>query len=136
MFTPIKYDSGIVKHLPLGASAVAKRFGHVKYSSGYLVEGVAGDDEVQYISLETTTDATGVAGSTFIDVIPVNEVIDWIALTDITPVQATHVGTDVDFSDDLTLALGATTDKVFHVDSIFDATNKLVKGRFNKPALA
>lgn len=126
----------MVKHLPLGASAVAKRFGHVKMSSGYLIEGAGGDNEVEYISLETTTDATASAGGTYIDVIPVNEVIEWIALTDITPVQATHVGTDVDFSDDLSLAISATTDKVFHIDNILSAADKLVIGRFNRPALA
>ncbi len=135
-FTPKVFDSGKVLQLPLAANAVAKRFGHVKMSSGYLVEGQAGDNEAEYISLETTTDLTGVNAGTYISVIPVDQVIELQALTDITPVQATHVGTDVDFADDLSLALGSTTDKIFHIDSIVSAADKIVAGRFNKPGLA
>lgn len=136
MFTPRNYDSGKVRRLAMGASAVGTRFGHMKMSAGYLVAGAAGDDEAQYIALETLTDTTAVAGSTLIDVIPVNEVIEWEALCATTPVQATHVGTDVDFADAVTLDLTATTDKVFHIDRIVSAANKLVSGRFNKPAIA
>lgn len=136
MFTPKRFDSGKVLRLPLGASAVATRFGHMKMSSGYLVAGAAGDNEVEYIALETVTDATASAGGTQCDVIPVDDDMEFEALCATTPVQATHVGTDVDFSDSVTLDLTATTDKVFHIDSISDASAKLVRGRFNKPALA
>ena len=136
MFTPKKYDAGKVKTLPLGASAVATKFGHMKFSSGYLVAGAAGDNEAEYISLETVTDATAVDGSTLIDVIAIDDVIEFEALTATTPVQATHVGNDYDFSDSLTLDLTGTTDKVFHIDRIVSAADLLVEGRFNKPAIA
>lgn len=135
-FEPRNFDSGKVVRLPLGASAVAVKFGHMKMSSGYLVAGAAGDNEAEYIALETVTDATAVAGSTMCDVIRVDgECVYW-ATCATTPVQATHVGTDVDFSSKLLLDLTATTDKVFHIDSVIDATNKVVEGRFNHPALA
>jgi hypothetical protein len=32
--------------------------------------------------------------------------------------------------------LTATTDKVFHINEIVSAANKIVRGKFNKPALA
>lgn len=108
----------------------------MKMSSGYLVAGAAGDNEAEYIALETVTDATASAGGTYCDVLPISDDIEFEALTATTPVQATHVGNDYDFSDKNTLDLTATTDKVFHIDSIKDATNKIVKGRFNRPALA
>lgn len=135
-FRPVKFDSGKVRYLPMGASAVATKYGHMKFSSGYLVAGAAGDNEAEYIALQTVTDATAVAGSTLVEVIPIDEVIQFEALCATTPVQATHVGLDVDFSDAVTLDLTATTDKVFHVDRIVNAANKLVSGHFNKPALA
>ena len=135
-FIPKKYDSGKVQRLPLGASAVATKWGHMKMSSGYLVAGAAGDNEAEYIALETVTDSTAVAGSTMCDVIPVDDVMEFHANTATTPVQATHVGNDYDFSTSLVLDLTATTDKVFHIDAIVNATDKVVRGRFNKPALA
>lgn len=136
MFRPVKFDSGKVRTLPMGASAVATKYGHMKFSSGYLVAGASGDNEAEYIALETKTDATASSGGTLVDVIPLDEVMQFEALTATTPVQATHVGTDVDFSDAVTLDLTATTDKVFHIDSIVSAADKLVSGHFNKPALA
>lgn len=135
-FKPVKFDSGKVVSLPMGASAVATKYGTMKMSSGYLVAGAAGDNEVDYVALETKTDATAVAGRTMVDVIPVDEVIEWDANTATTPVQATHVGNDYDLSTSLVLDLTATTDKVFHIDSIVSAADKIVRGRFNKPALA
>ena len=135
-FIPKLDDSGKVQRLPLGASAVAVKHGHMKMSSGYLVAGAAGDNEAEYIALETVTDATAVAGSTLCDVLPIDDIIVWEATCATTPVQATHVGTDVDFSSKLLLDLTATTDKVFHIDAIVNATDKIVKGRFNKPAIA
>lgn len=135
-FKPVRYDKGKVERLPMGASAVATKFGHMKMSSGYLVAGAAGDNEAEYIALETVTDATASAGGTYVEVIRVDDSLQFDATTATTPVQATHVGNDYDFAGATTLDLTATTDKVFHVDSIKDATNKIVRGHFNKPALA
>lgn len=135
-FKPVKYDSGKVQRLPLGASAVATKYGHMKMSSGYLVAGAAGDNEAEYIALETVTDSTAVAGRTLCDCIRIDEVIQFEASTATTPVQATHVGTDVDFSDSVSLDLTATTDKIFHIDAIKSAADKIVIGHFNKPGLA
>lgn len=135
-FIPVRYDSGKVERLPLGASAVATKYGHMKMSSGYLVAGASGDNEAEYIALETVTDATAVAGRTMVDVIRIDEVIQFDANTATTPVQATHGGNDYDFSTSLVLDLTATTDKIFHIDSIVSAADKVVRGHFNKPALA
>lgn len=134
-FTPRQYDSGKVKSLPMTASTTLTRFNLVKMTSGYLAAGAAGDNEVEYIALETKTSGSG-NGSSFCDVLPITDDVYFHALTDITPVQATHVGTDVDINTAAQLELAATTDKVFHVHEIIDATNKIVGGYFNKPALA
>jgi hypothetical protein len=135
-FIPRKYDRGRVKRLPLGASAVATKHGHMKMSSGYLVAGASGDNEAEYIALETVTDATATAGGTFVDVLPISDDIEFDALCGTTPVQATHVGNDYDFGSSVALDLTATTDKVFHIDEIINATDLIVRGHFNKPALA
>ena len=135
-FVPKKYDSGRVRSLPLTASATCTKGGHMKMTSGYLAAGAGGDNEAEYIGLETTTDTTAVSGSTLVNVIVIDDEIEFEALTATTPVQATHVGNDYDFSDKLTLDLTATTDKIFHIDSIVSAADKIVRGHFNKPALA
>lgn len=135
-WTPVKFDSGKVIRLPVTASTTLTKFNLAKMSSGYLVAGASGDNEVEYLCLETVTDATGVAGSTMCDVVPLDDVMQLDVLCSTTPVQATHVGNDYDVSTAAVLDLGATTDKVFHVDSIVDATNKIVRGRFNRPAIA
>jgi len=136
MFTPVKFDSGKVLTLGMTASATVSRFGHCKMASGYVSAGAAGDNEAEYLALETKTDATAVNGSTKVDVLPIDETVQIEALCATTPVQGTHVGNDYDFSTALVLDLTATTDKVFHIDSIVSAADKLVLGHFNKPALA
>lgn len=135
-FTPKKFDSGKVILKGLTGSATCTKYAVMKDSSGYLAAGAAGDNEVNYIGLETTTDTTAVSGSTQVKVLPVDETIEFVALCATTPVQATHVGNDYDLGAAGYLDLTATTDKVFHIDSIVDATKKLVKGHFNRPALA
>lgn len=130
----IKYD-GKTRELPMGSGATITKGSHCKMSSGYLVAGAAGDDEAFYIAMETKTNS-GAAGAVKGLVLEIDESIQFEALCATTPVQATHVGNDYDFSDAATLDLTATTDKVFHVDEIRSTTNKLVLGHFNKPALA
>lgn len=136
MIKPINYDRGKVLRLPITGSATLTKFNLVKMTSGYLAAGAAGDNEVEYIALETVTDATTVSGSTFCDVLPIDGITKFEALCTATPVQATHVGNDYDVSTAAIIDLGATTDKVFHIDEIVNATDKLVRGRFNKPAIA
>ena len=135
-FKPVRYDSGKVERLPMGASAVATKFGHIKMSSGYAVAGAAGDNESEYIALQTVTDVTAVVAGTYVEVIRIDDSIQFNATCATTPVQADHVGNDYDFAGATTLDLTATTDKVFHIDSIVNATDKIVRGHFNKPALA
>jgi len=135
-FIPRNYDEGKVKSLPLTGSATATKYAHMKMTSGYLAAGAAGDNEAEYVGLETKTDATTNDGGTFAEVLKIDDTIVFDATCATTPVQATHVGNDYDFSSNLLLDLTATTDKVFHIDEIIDATNKIVRGHFNKPALA
>lgn len=134
-FEPKKYHEGKILSLAMGSSVTLTKGNHCKMTSGYLAAGAAGDNEAEYIAMETKT-SSSVAGADFALVLPCDDEIEWEALCDITPVQATHVGTDVDFNTAAQLELGATTDKVFHVDSIKSAADKLVRGHFNKPALA
>lgn len=134
-FTPIKHDEGRVESLPMGSSVTLTKFSLCKMSSGYLAAAAAGDNEVEYVALETKTNS-GAAGAAEALVLPISDDIVFEALCGTTPVQATHVGNDYDLGAAASLDLTATTDKVFHVDKVVDATNKIVRGRFNKPAIA
>lgn len=134
-FIPRKYRDQDVRRLPLAANGVAVKYYHGKMSSGYAVDGDAGDNEAEFIFLETVTDATGSNGGTYVDVLMINGEQVYDATCSATPVQATHVGNDYDFAE-TGVDLSATTDKVFHIDEIVDAANSVVRGRFNKPALA
>jgi hypothetical protein len=134
MIKPINYDRGRVLSLPMTASTTLTKFNLVKMTSGYLVAGAGGDNEVEYVALETKTSPS--SGVTYCEVLPISDDILFEALVSATPVQATHVGNDYDVETAASIDLGATTDKLFHIDEIVSATNKLVRGRFNKPALA
>ena len=136
MFKPLNYERGKVLRLPMTGSAGFTKYQLVKMSSGYLADAAGGDSEVEYIALETVTDATTNDAGTYCDVIPVAGDMRIEALCVTTPVQASHVGNDYDLAGVSTLDLTATTDKVFRIDEIKNASDKLVIGRFNKPALA
>lgn len=135
-FKPVRYDSGKVMRLPLTGSATCTKYGHMKMSSGYLAAGAAGDNEAEYIGLETTTDTTTNDGGTYVNVLRIDGETQFDATCSATPSQASHVGNDYDFTSSIVLDLGNTTDKIFHVDSLIDATNLIVRGHFNKPGLA
>lgn len=134
-FRPTRFDSGKVQRLPLAANTTVTKHQLLKFSSGYLIDAAAGDDEVGFVALEALT-AGATDGASDCDVLPIDEVTEFEALTATTPVQATHVGNSYDLSDLNTLDLTATTDKVFRISRIVNATNKLVSGNFNKPAIA
>jgi len=134
-FKPLRYDDGKTLELPMGSSVTLTKYNHCKMATGYLAAGAAGDNEVEYIALETKTNS-GSAGEATALVLKVDESMEFEALCQDTPVQATHVGNDYDFQSAAQLDLDAITDKVFHIDSIVNATDKLVKGHFNKPAIA
>jgi hypothetical protein len=119
----------------MAASVVFTKHALVKYSSGYMTNAASGDNEVEYLAMETKTDATASNGGTKGLVVPIDDRTQFIALCSTTPVQATHVGNNYDISAADTVDLGNTTDKVFHIDYILDAANYLVVGRFNKPSI-
>jgi len=135
-FVPKKYDSGKVQRLPVAASTALTKHNLAKMSSGYLIAGAAGDDEVEYVAMETVTGGAS-DGTVLCDVMPINDVIEWEALCTATLVQATHVGNNYDVSTAAIIDLAATTDKGFHIDRIVGvATDRIAYGRFNKPAIA
>ncbi len=137
-FIPIRFDSGkTLKGLLLGAGVTATKHKLLKYSAGYLVNAQSGDDETVYLALETVSNAAGAAGAAEVDCLPIDETVQFEALCSTTPVQATHVGNDYNVSDDATVDLAnAADDKVFHIDAIVDASGCIVRGRFNRPAIA
>lgn len=135
-FTPLNRADGKEISLPVAAAGSLVKDSLAKMSSGYLVVGASGDNEVEYLATETVA-GNGTNGGVYANVIVLDETIRILALCDTTPVQATHVGLDVDIGTaGAALDLTGTTDKVFHIDSIYSAANKLVVGHFNKPGLA
>jgi len=135
MLKPVKQHLGKVINLPLAGSAVAVKYGAMKISSGYLVAAATGDSEVEFIALETKTDTSTTDGYLRVDCLPIDGAMEFDCLIDTTPAQ-TDVGKDVDLNGQSELDLDGTTDKVFRIDSVVNATDKIVRGRFNKPALA
>ena len=134
-FTPRNNDSGKARDLPLAASTTVTKGQLLKFSSGYLFDAAAGDDEVEFVALEAVT-AAATDGETFCNVLPIDDETEFDALCSTTLVQATHVGNSYDLTDAVTVNLGATTDKVFHIDRIAPGTTTHAIGRFNKPAIA
>lgn len=134
-FYPRRYDSGKVKSRPLAANTTVTKGQLLKFSSGYLIDAAAGDNEVEFVALETVT-AAATDGATACDVLKIDEVVEFEALCSTTLVQATHVGNSYDLTDLNTVDLGATTDKVFCIDAIMPGTTTHAIGHFNKPAIA
>ena len=130
-----KFD-GMVRRLPVYTAITIAKYELVKMSSGYLTNGAAGDDEVEYVAIEAVDNSAGASGAKFCDVIPIMDGQIWDATASTTPVQATHVGNDYDVKTKASVDLANSTDKVFHIDEIINATDKIVRGRFNKPAIA
>lgn len=131
-FFPINKEEGkVFQGLTTSATAFTKGDA-VKYSSGYLAAAASGDNQVDYISLETKTSATG-NGNDSLMVFRVDPSVIIRATCGTTPVQATHVGNRYDISAAGTIDLTGTTDKIFLIDRIVDATNKIVEGRFQNP---
>ncbi len=135
-FIPLKKLDGKEMSLPIASAGSLVKGSLAKMSSGYLVVGAAGDNEVEYVSNETAA-GNGTNGGVKANVTVIDETIQFQALCDTTPVQASHVGLDVDIGTaGASLDLTGTTDKVFHIDAIYSAADKLVIGHFNKPGLA
>jgi len=122
-------DGKTFRGLTTGSTAFVKGSA-VKYTSGYLTAAAAGDASVDYISLETKT-STATDGTDSLLVMRVDPSMTIQANTSITPVQATHVGNRYDLATGVaTIDLAATTDKIFIIDRIVNATDKIVEGRF------
>ena len=135
-FIPRKFEDGKVMSLPVAAAGALVKGSLAKMSSGYLIVGAAGDNEVNYVSLETVS-GNGTDGGVSARVLPIDEVIEWEVLTTTGLAQASHVGNDYDIATGgATIDLAATTDKVFHIDAILNATDLIATGHFNKPGIA
>ena len=132
-FTPQNKEEGKVFRGLTTASTAFVKGSAVKYVSGYLAAAAAGDASVDYISLETKT-STAVDGSDSLLVLRVDPSIIIHALVSTTPVQATHVGNRYDLATGVASAnLAATSDKIFLIDRIINATDRIVEGRFQNP---
>lgn len=131
-FFPQNKEDGKVVELLTTSSTAYTKGDAVKYSSGYAVAAASGDNQVDYISLETKTSASG-NGNDTIKAYRVDPSVIIRATTSVTPVQATHVGNRYDISAAGTIDLGNQTDKIFLIDRIIDAANKIVEGRFQNP---
>jgi hypothetical protein len=121
-------EGKVASFLTTSATAFTKN-NAVKYTSGYLAAAASGDASVDYISMESKTSATGDGADTLL-VYRVDPSVIVHALCSTTPVQATHVGNRYDISAAGTIDLGNSTDKIFLVDRIVNATDKIVEGRF------
>ena len=130
-FVPQSYETGKIVTLPTtGSSTVYTKFDAVKLSSGYAAAAASGDPAVDYIALETKTSA-GASGADTVLCLKVDSSMRFRANTGTTPVQATHVGGKYDISAAGTVDLTAGSgDKLFLVEKIIDATNKIVEGYF------
>ncbi len=131
-FIPVNKEEGkTVSLLTTSATAFTKN-NAVKFTSGYLAAAASGDGQVDFIALETKTSATG-NGADSLLCLRVDPSVVIRATVSTTPVQATHVGNRYDISAAGTIDLAATTDKIFLVEKIIDATNLIVEGRFMNP---
>lgn len=132
-FIPLERFEGMQRQLPGTSATVVVKGALLKFSSGYLTNASAGDSEVDYLALESKTLAST---GELVEVLAISGDTVFQAECGTTPVQASHVGNDYDLAGASTIDLTATADKVFRIDSIKNATDKLVIGRFNKPAIA
>jgi len=122
-------EEGKTVSLPATASTAFTKNNGVKFTSGYLAASASGDASVDLISMETKTSAAG-DGTDSVLCYRIDPSVVVHALASTTPVQATHVGNRYDISAAGTIDLGNTTDKIFLVERIINATDKIVEGRF------
>ena len=122
-------EEGKTVSLPATSATAFTKNNGVKFTSGYLAASASGDASVDFVSMETKTSATG-DGVDSILCYRIDPSVVVHALASDTPVQATHVGNRYDISAAGTIDLTATTDKIFLVERIINATDKIVEGRF------
>ena len=134
-FKPVRFDRGKVTRVPLASAVTATKWSLLKTSSGYFTNAASGDPTVEVIALETKTDATTSDGGTWCEVVVIDDTMEIDATCATTPVQATHVGNHYDIGAAATLDLTASTDDVFYIRKVKDATNKIVRGNFNRHAI-
>lgn len=133
MFEPKQFDEGQLVRLEAATGQTFVKGDRAKHSSGYMVVGATDDDECYYIAMD---DVVTTADGEIVEFLRIPKVTIFEALVSATPVLATHVGNVYDLTGKVTVNLAATTDKVFYIEKIIDATNKLVQGFFMNPALA
>lgn len=131
-FKPVRFDRGKVERVPLASGVTATKWSLLKTSSGYFTNAAGADGIVEVVALETKTDATSTDGGTWCEVLVIDDTTEFDATTATTPVQATHVGNHYDIGSASALDLTASDDDVFYVRKIKDATNKIVRGNFNR----
>jgi len=120
-------------NMQMGNAAVGTKFGLMKTSSGYLVAGASGDGTVEYVALETKTDATASDRGTSIDVLPIDNHTQFECDLDAAEGAQALVGTHIDIASAVLLDGNASSDDVFEVKEIVSTTK--VRGTFNKHAI-
>ena len=134
-FKPVRFDRGKVESVPLAYGVTATKWSLLKTSSGYFTNAANGDETVEVIALETKTDATSSDGGTWCEVVVIDDTMEVDALVSATPSRASHVGNHYDLSTAAALDLASSNEDVFYIREVRDATNKIVRGNFNRHAI-
>jgi hypothetical protein len=133
VFQPMRRDSGATRQYLTAASTTITKQQALVFASGYVTPALATSPEVFVVSNEAIT--TAAATHKAIKCLNTNAAnISFEVLTNITPVQATHVGNKYDLIDGKSINLSFSTYAVFLVTHIKDVANKIVGGFFVKKA--
>jgi len=133
MFDPKQFDEGQLVRLEAATAQTFVKGDRAKHSSGYMVVGATDDDECYYIAME---DVVTTANGEVVEFLRIPKVVVFEALCSAALVLGTHVGNVYDVTGKVTVNLGSTTDKVFYIEKIIDASGKIAQGFFLNPALA
>lgn len=132
-FTPIRRDSGVSRPYLTASSTTITKNQALVFSSGYVTPATSSAWEVFLVANKWIVTPS----ATHYELQCTNTYawnVEFEALTSITPVQATHCGNKYDLTDWNTVNLSFSTNAVFLVTSIKDATNKIVRWYFVKKA--
>jgi len=125
-FEPIQYDSGKVDTLLTVADTTITKGDALDFSSGYMQRATSSTTEVVYVALEDVTTAAGA-----------HEEIECVRTRGVkfrnvcnSTVTQAKVGYKADLTDHDTANEAASTNDVFLITKVEDATNKIIQGEF------
>ena len=120
-FIPLNQEEGKLVRLLTTSATTFTRYNAVKFTSGYAAAAASGDNQVDYIAMESKTSATGNGADTIL-CLKVDPSQRFQCDCSTTLVQATHCGNRYDISAAGTIDLAATTDKIFLLEKIVSTT--------------